>query len=483
MQLSIVFKTIGLLLMIFSFTQLPPVLVSYIQNDGEIATFISAFIVTFAGGLILWFPYRQSRKDFRIREGVLIVVCFWLVLSIFATTPFMLTDSVGYLSFSSAFFESMSGLTTTGATVINNIDDLPKSILYYRQQLQWLGGMGIIVLAVAILPLLGVGGMELYHAESSGISKERLTPKLRQTALMLWKIYIGLTIVCALSYVLAGMELFDAIGHSFSTVAIGGFSTHDESIGYFNSYQIEIVAMIFMLLSGINFSLHFVAWSNLSLKHYWRDSEFKAYIAIIIAIIFFVIVLLVFNNQYDSYIESIRHGAFQAISIATTTGFASQNFSGWTPVIPTILIVISFIGACVGSTGGGIKVVRVLVMFRLGIREIKKYIHPNAQVNVKLNHSNLTERTLTSVLGFFSLYVISFVLIMVLLMLTGMDQVSAFSSTAASMNNLGPGLGSVAENYSSITDSAKWILSISMLIGRLEVLTLIALFHKSFWRY
>ena len=232
MQLSIVFKTIGLLLMIFSFTQLPPVLVSYIQNDGEIATFISAFIVTFAGGLILWFPYRQSRKDFRIREGVLIVVCFWLVLSIFATTPFMLTDSVGYLSFSSAFFESMSGLTTTGATVINNIDDLPKSILYYRQQLQWLGGMGIIVLAVAILPLLGVGGMELYHAESSGISKERLTPKLRQTALMLWKIYIGLTIVCALSYVLAGMELFDAIGHSFSTVAIGGFSTHDESIGY-----------------------------------------------------------------------------------------------------------------------------------------------------------------------------------------------------------------------------------------------------------
>ncbi len=483
MQLSIVSKTIGLLLMIFSFTQLPPILVSYIQNDGEIATFITAFVFTFVGGLIFWFPYRQSRKDFKIREGVLIVVCFWLVLSLFATTPFLLTDSIGYLSFSSAFFESMSGLTTTGATVIDNLDQLPKSILYYRQQLQWLGGMGIIVLAVAILPLLGVGGVELYHAESSGISKDRLTPKLRQTALMLWKIYIGLTIVCALSYMLAGMDIFDAIGHSFSTVAIGGFSTHNESIGYFNSCQIEIVAMIFMLLAGVNFSLHFVTWSNLSINHYWKDSEFKAYAAIITAVIIIVVLLLIANNQYDSYLESIRHGAFQAISIATTTGFASQKFSSWVPVIPTILIIMSFVGACVGSTGGGIKVVRVLVMFRLGIREIKKYIHPNAQVNVKLNHSNLAERTLTSVLGFFSLYIISFVLILTLLMLTGMDQVSAFSSTAASMNNLGPGLGSVAENYSSVSDTAKWILSISMLIGRLEVLTLIALFHKSFWRY
>lgn len=483
MQLSIVSKTIGLLLMIFSFTQLPPILVSYIQNDGEIATFITAFVFTFVGGLIFWFPYRQSRKDFKIREGVLIVVCFWLVLSLFATTPFLLTDSIGYLSFSSAFFESMSGLTTTGATVIDNLDHLPKSILYYRQQLQWLGGMGIIVLAVAILPLLGVGGVELYHAESSGISKDRLTPKLRQTALMLWKIYIGLTIVCALSYMLAGMDIFDAIGHSFSTVAIGGFSTHNESIGYFNSCQIEIVAMIFMLLAGVNFSLHFVAWSNLSINHYWKDSEFKAYAAIITAVIIVVVLLLIANNQYDTYLESIRHGAFQAISIATTTGFASQKFSSWVPVIPTILIIMSFVGACVGSTGGGIKVVRVLVMFRLGIREIKKYIHPNAQVNVKLNHSNLAERTLTSVLGFFSLYIISFVLILTLLMLTGMDQVSAFSSTAASMNNLGPGLGSVAENYSSVSDTAKWILSISMLIGRLEVLTLIALFHKSFWRY
>jgi trk system potassium uptake protein TrkH len=483
MQLNIVFKTIGLLLMIFSFTQMPPILVSYIYQDGEVATFATSFALTFFGGMILWQPFRRTRKDFRVREGVLIVVCFWLVLSLFATIPFLLTGSPGSLTFSSAFFESMSGLTTTGATVIDNLDQLPESILYYRQQLQWLGGMGIIVLAVAILPLLGVGGMELYHAESSGISKERLTPKLRQTALMLWKIYIGFTLVCALAYVLAGMSIFDAIGHSFSTVAIGGFSTHNASIGYFDSYQIEIVAMVFMLLAGVNFSLHFVAWSNLSIKHYWKDSEFKAYITVVLAIVVAVIVLLSVNNEYESNFESLRHGTFQAISIVTTTGFSSQNFSSWTAVIPILLIFMSFIGACVGSTGGGIKVVRVLIMFRLGIREIKKYIHPNAQVNVKLNHSNLTERTLTSVLGFFSLYVISFVIILVLLMLTGLDQVSAFSATAASINNLGPGLGSVSENYSSLSDAAKWILSISMLIGRLEVLTLIALFHKSFWTY
>ena len=483
MQLNIVLKTIGLLLMIFSCTQLPPVIVSYIYQDGEISTFITSFAFTFFGGFLLWRPFKDSRKDFRIREGVLIVVCFWLVLSLFATAPFILTNSAGHLQFSSAFFESMSGLTTTGATVIANLDDIPRSVLYYRQQLQWLGGMGIIVLAVAILPLLGVGGMELYHAESSGISKERLTPKLRQTALMLWKIYIGFTIICAAGYYFAGMSIFDAIGHSFSTVAIGGFSTHNSSIGYFDSYQIEIVAMVFMLLAGINFSLHFVAWNSLSIKHYWEDSEFKAYTAIIATVIVIVVALLITNNEYDSSIESIRHGAFQAISIVTTTGYASQDFSGWIPVIPILLIFMSFIGACVGSTGGGIKVVRVLVMFRLGIREIKKYIHPNAQVNVKLNHANLTERTLTSVLGFFSLYVISFMIILLLLMLTGMDQVSAFSATAASMNNLGPGLGSVAENYSSLSDVAKWILSISMLIGRLEVLTLIALFHKSFWRY
>ena len=482
MQLSIVSKTIGLLLMVFSLAQVPPIIVDLIYSEGEYYSFLFSFALTVLGGLILWWPFKNVKKDFRLREGILIVVCFWIVLSLFGTLPFLITDSIRNLSFSDAFFESMSGLTTTGATVLSQLDDLPKSILFYRQQLQWLGGMGIIVLAVAILPLLGVGGMELYHAESSGISKDRLTPKLRNTAIALWKIYVSLTVVCAIAYCLSGMSIFDAISHSFSTVAIGGFSTHDGSIGFFNSALIEMIAMIFMFLAGINFSLHFVAWNNRSLVDYIKDSEFKTYAMVLICSSIIVIFALSLNGQYDSANETVRYGLFQTISIATTTGFTSQNYSSWPAAIPFFLITMSFIGACVGSTGGGIKVVRVLVLFRLGMKEIHKFIRPNAQVSVKLNKSSINEKALVSVLGFFSLYAISFFIILILLMFAGLDQVTAYSATAATMNNLGPGLGDVAQNYGTLSETAKWILSCSMLIGRLEVLTIIAIFHRAFWR-
>ena len=482
MQLSIVSKTIGLLLMVFSFAQVPPIIVDLIYSEGEYYSFLFSFALTVLGGLILWWPFKDIKKDFRLREGILIVVCFWIVLSLFGTLPFLITDSIRNLSFSDAFFESMSGLTTTGATVLSQLDDLPKSILFYRQQLQWLGGMGIIVLAVAILPLLGVGGMELYHAESSGISKDRLTPKLRNTAIALWKIYVSLTVVCAIAYCLSGMSIFDAISHSFSTVAIGGFSTHDGSIGFFNSASIEMIAMIFMFLAGINFSLHFVAWNNRSLVDYIKDSEFKTYAMVLICSSIIVIFALSLNGQYDSANETVRYGLFQTISIATTTGFTSQNYSSWPAAIPFFLITMSFIGACVGSTGGGIKVVRVLVLFRLGMKEIHKFIRPNAQVSVKLNKSSINEKALVSVLGFFSLYAISFFIILILLMFAGLDQVTAYSATAATINNLGPGLGDVVQNYGTLSETAKWILSCSMLIGRLEVLTIIAIFHRAFWR-
>ena len=482
MQISIVAKTIGLLLMVFSFAQVPPLIIDLIYAEGEYLSFVYSFALTVLGGLVLWWPFKEVKKDFRLREGVLIVVCFWIVLSLFGTLPFLITDSISDLSFSEAFFESMSGLTTTGATVLSQLDELPKSILFYRQQLQWLGGMGIIVLAVAVLPLLGVGGMELYHAESSGIAKDRLTPKLRNTAIALWKIYLSLTVLCALGYFLSGMSIFDAISHSFSTVAIGGFSTHDSSIGYFNSAIIETIAMFFMFLAGINFSLHFVAWNNRSLVDYIKDSEFKTYAMVLICSSIIVIIALSLNGQYESANETLRHSLFQTISIATTTGFTSQNYSSWPAAIPVFLIMMSFIGACVGSTGGGIKVVRILVMFRLGMKEIHKFIRPNAQVSVKLNKSSINEKALVSVLGFFSLYAISFFLILMLLMFAGLDQVTAYSATAATMNNLGPGLGDVAQNYGSVGEAAKWILSFSMLIGRLEVLTIIAIFHRAFWR-
>ena len=483
MQLSIVAKTLGLLLMVFSFAQVPPILVDLIYSEGEYLTFVFSFILTVFGGLVLWWPFRAIKKSFRLREGVLIVVSFWIVLSLFGTLPFLITESISNLSFSNAFFESMSGLTTTGASVLSQLDDLPKSILFYRQQLQWLGGMGIIVLAVAVLPLLGVGGMELYHAESSGIAKDRLTPKLRNTAIALWKIYLSLTVLCALAYFFSGMSIFDAISHSFSTVAIGGFSTHDSSIGYFNSIPIEMIAMFFMFLAGINFSLHFVAWNNRSLVDYIKDSEFKTYAMVLFSASAIVIIALSLNSEYGSTSETIRHSLFQTISIATTTGFTSQNYSNWPAAIPVFLIMVSFIGACVGSTGGGIKVVRVLVMFRLGMKEIHKFIRPNAQVSIKLNKASINEKALVSVLGFFSLYAISFIFIMMLLMFAGLDQVTAYSATAATMNNLGPGLGEVAQNYGSLGETAKWILSFSMLIGRLEVLTIIAIFHRAFWRH
>ena len=483
MQLSIVAKTLGLLLMVFSFAQVPPILVDLIYSEGEYLTFVFSFILTVFGGLVLWWPFRAIKKSFRLREGVLIVVSFWIVLSLFGTLPFLITESISNLSFSNAFFESMSGLTTTGATVLSQLDDLPKSILFYRQQLQWLGGMGIIVLAVAVLPLLGVGGMELYHAESSGIAKDRLTPKLRNTAIALWKIYLSLTVLCALAYFFSGMSIFDAISHSFSTVAIGGFSTHDSSIGYFNSIPIEMIAMFFMFLAGINFSLHFVAWNNRSLVDYIKDSEFKTYAMVLLSASAIVIIALSLNSEYGSTSETIRHSLFQTISIATTTGFTSQNYSNWPAAIPVFLIMVSFIGACVGSTGGGIKVVRVLVMFRLGMKEIHKFIRPNSQVSIKLNKASINEKALVSVLGFFSLYAISFIFIMMLLMFAGLDQVTAYSATAATMNNLGPGLGEVAQNYGSLGETAKWILSFSMLIGRLEVLTIIAIFHRAFWRH
>ena len=482
MQFSIVFKTIGLLLMVFSLTQLPPLLVDFIYQQNEAQSFITAFSLTLLSGFILWVPFRNTKKDFRIREGILVVVSFWFVLSLFATIPFLLSESLR-MSFSDAFFESMSGLTTTGATVLAGLDDLPKAILYYRQQLQWLGGMGIIVLAVAILPMLGVGGMELYHAESSGISKERLTPKLTQTAKALWKIYISFTVVCALGYYLAGMDAFDAIAHSYSTVAIGGFSTHDASIGYFNSSAIESVAIVFMLLAGINFSLHFFVWQKKNAFTYFQDSEFKTYLFILFSTAIIVGTYLFNSGYYPSASESVRQALFQTISIATTTGFASTNYSQWPFILPILLIFASFIGACAGSTGGGIKVVRVLLMFKLAMKEIKKFIHPNAQINIKLNHRSVTEDTLVSVWGFFSLYVIAFIMILIALMFTGLDQVSAFSATAASINNLGPGLGEVAANYGGVSDSAKWILSFSMLLGRLEILTLMALLHKAFWRF
>lgn len=482
MQLFIVQRVLGVLLMLFSVTQLSPIPISLYDNDGQITSFLMAFVFTFLIGLALWIPVRNFKQGLRLRDGFIIVVMFWVVLGLFGAIPLMLSTEP-HLPMVDAVFESVSGLTTTGATVIVGLDLLPRSILFYRQQLQWLGGMGIIVLAVAILPMLGIGGMQLYRAETPGPVKDnKLTPRITETAKALWYIYLGLTILCALAYWFAGMGLFDAVAHSFSTIAIGGFSTHDESMGYFDSPVIKIAAILFMTLSGINFSLHFVAWRNLSVAPYLLDSETRTYLLILLLISVMTIILLYTMHVVGTLEESMLIGIFQAVSITTTTGFTTAAYHLWPGAIPVILIFASFIGGCAGSTAGGIKVIRFMLLIKQGRREVMRLIHPNALIPIKVGGKPLPDRVINGVWGFFSAYVGSFVIIMVILMISGMDQITAFSAVAATINNLGPGLGKVGANYAEIGNFAKWVLCFAMLLGRLEVFTLLVILSGAFWR-
>ncbi len=482
MQRQIIQRVLGILLAWFSFTMLPPILVDVIYAEHAYAPFAVAFLITLLTGLLLWYPVRSARDDLRLRDGFLIVVLFWTVLGLFGALPLWLSNSVS-IGITDSIFESISGLTTTGATVIVNLDELPKSILFYRQALQWLGGMGIIVLAVAILPILGVGGMQLYRAETPGPVKDtKLTPRIKETAKALWYIYLSLTIACALGYWLAGMSVFDAIGHSFSTVAIGGFSTHDESIGYFRSVAIETVAIIFMLLSGLNFGLHFITWKSQSLRHYFQDAEFKTYFLVIISITIITTLFLRVNEVYLSIGDAFLKAVFHTVSIATTAGFTTSQYSLWPSFLPLLLILASFIGGCAGSTGGGMKVIRVLLLAKQGMREMMRLIHPNAKIAVKIGTKPVDGRIIEAVWGFFSAYIAVFVVMLLLLMASGLDQVTAFSAVAATLNNLGPGLGEVGANYTSINDFSKWVLCLGMLLGRLEIFTLLVVLTPAFWR-
>ena len=481
MHFAIISKVLGVLLMLFSLTLFPPVLVSVWYEDQNHLAFLAAFCITFTTGLLLWMPVYSSRQDLRTRDGFLVTALFWSVLGLFGSLPFMLSDGTN-LSFTDALFESISGLTTTGATVITGLDALPQSILYYRQQLQWLGGIGIIVIAVAILPMLGIGGMQLYRAETPGPVKDsKLTPRITETAKALFFIYLGLTVACALAYWGAGMSLFDAVGHSFSTVAIGGFSTHDASIGYFNSPPIMAICAFFMVVSGVNFALHFFGWQERSLRHYWRDPEFKFYAICILVGILITASYLHQTGIYD-WPEAWLHGGFELISVLTTTGFSTADFSAWPSFLPFMLFLFAFMGGCAGSTGGGMKVIRVLLIAKQGLREIHRLIHPNAVIPIKVGMKSVSDRVVEAVWGFFSVYVLCFILMFLLLLLTGLDFTTAFSAVGACINNLGPGLGDVALHYGDISSPAKWILCFAMLLGRLEVFTLLVLFTPMFWR-
>lgn len=482
MTASSVQRVLGLLLTLFSLTMLPPILVDLFFGDRVWPVFVGSFLIVAGVGVLLWLPVIRNRRDLRLREAFLVVAMFWLVLGAFGSAPFLLADSM-QMSVTDAVFESISGLTTTGATVLVGLDDMPAAILYYRQQLQWIGGLGIIVLAVAVLPMLGIGGMQLYRAETPGPVKEtRLTPRIAQTAKLLLFVYVGITMACGLAYWAAGMSWFDAICHSYSTVAIGGFSTHDSSIAYYDSAIVELVAVAFMCIAGANFALHFLAWRERSLRHYLIDPEFRAYAWILAGLTVIVIAYLYWQRQYESLAATLINGMFQTVSIATTTGFTTEDFAAWPGALPVLLIFASFIGGCAGSTAGGMKVVRWSLMCRQGIREFQRLVHPSAEIPVKFGSKAVDARVMDSVWGFFAAYIVVFAVSLLILLTTGLDQSTAFSAVAAALNNLGPGLGEVADGFGGLTPIAKWSLVSAMLLGRLEIFTLLVLITPMYWR-
>ncbi len=403
MQFRTIIKILGQLVALFSITMVPPALVSLIYKDGGGVPFVLAFIFSVVIGLAAYYPNRHEHGDLKAREGFLIVVLFWLVLGSFAAVPLVFLQEPN-LSLADSVFEAFSGLTTTGATVLTGIEYLPKSVLFYRQQLQWLGGMGIIVLAVAVLPMLGVGGMQLYRAETPGPVKDsKMTPRIADTAKHLWYIYVSLTIACTLAYWGAGMDWFDAICHAFSTIAIGGFSTYDASMGQFDSPLINFICVVFLLIAAINFSLHYAAVSSRSIRVYLRDPEFKVFLLIQLALVIICFTVLSSNNIYADGDETLDQAMFQAVSMSTTAGFATDNFSAWPLFLPILLIFSSFIGGCAGSTGGGMKVVRVFLLYLQGIRELNRLVHPRAIYSIKLGRKALPDKVVEAVWGFFCL--------------------------------------------------------------------------------
>ena len=462
--------------MFFSLSFVIPMAISLIFDDSALNIFIITFAIIFSLGLFGWLVSRDAGDDLSQKDGFIIITFFWVVLSIAGSIPFILIG----MPLVDAFFESMSGITTTGATVISNLDDLPESVLFYRQLLQWMGGMGLIVLAIAVMPLLGIGGGQIYKTEIPGaMNDQKLTPRIKETAQALWLIYLVLTVFCALFYYFAGMNGFDAVSHSLSTVSIGGFSTHNESIGYYNNGLIEAVCIAFMLLSALSFTLHYFAIYMKKPLKYFHDPELKFFISILLVIFSISMVVNILSTTVEA---SIRELLFHTVSIVTTTGFAIGDSSQWNPSIGFLLLIGAFIGACSGSVGGGIKSWRVLIMINYAYINLKKMIHPNAVISLKIGNKNVENDVASSVWGFFSIYVISFVILLLGLVMTGLDFESAFSAIGACLNNLGPGLGEVSQTYESVSPAGKGILSFAMILGRLEIFTLLVLFTPVFWK-
>ncbi|HVF34462.1 MAG TPA: potassium transporter TrkG [Candidatus Saccharimonadia bacterium] len=480
MRVFIVQRIIGVIVALSGAMMLPPLALSLALDDGAATAFAESLLVCLVAGGALWLPVRGARGDMRLRDGFLVTALAWVTVSLFCALPLMWAPP--QLGFADAFFESASGLTTTGATVISGLDALPKSVLLFRQTLHFYGGLGIIVLAIAVLPMLRVGGAQLFRTESAGSVKDtKLTPRIAETARALWLIFVGLNVACAIAFWIGGMNVFDAITHAFSAVATGGFGNYDASFAQFDSHLLESIAIVFMFLGGVNFALHFNAWRRATLGGYFGDSELKAYFAIALVASFVVTFELYARGAYG-FGESLRHSSFHVVSSLTTTGFTTTGFAGWSGFAPVLMILLGTIGGCAGSTAGGIKVVRIVVLLRQGAREMIQLVHPRGRFHVKLGQLSVPGQALAAVTGFCTLYAVSFLVLTLALAATGLDFLTAWSAIGATLSNLGPGLGRVGVHFGDLSDVAVWICSFAMILGRLEIFTLLVLFMPAFWK-
>jgi trk system potassium uptake protein TrkH len=478
-----VLNVFGSLLALFSLFYVLPLVSALWFRDGTFTSFAVAAVSTLALGLLIRALTRRYVRELKARDGYLLVVLAWTGMALAASIPLLIHDRE--LSFTNAYFEVMSGLTTTGATVFVGLDSMPPTINLWRHALNWFGGMGIIVLAVAVLPMLGVGGRQLYRAETPGPMKDtKLTPRITQTAKVLWLVYAGFTLACIVSLAIAGMPLFDAICHAFSALSLGGFSTHDASIGYFNSPTIEAVLILFMLVAALNFATHFTALRRLSFDAYVADPEARWVVGLILISCVLVALHVWMQGNYDDYLTALRHVTFNLVSIATDCGYASVDYNNWPVFAPFWMLLLSCVTVSSGSTGGGIKMFRSLILMKQSQREMLVLLHPTAVVPLRVGGNALPDSIAESVLAFIFLYFATVATLTFALLASGLDFVTAFSAIIACINNMGPGLNEVgpAGNYAGLTDFQKWVCALAMLAGRIEIFTLLVLFTAHFWR-
>ena len=482
-RITAVLNVLSVILVIFSLTMLVPLAVSLVSRDSAVSAYFGSAVSTFSAGALVWLATRRGRMELQPRDGFLLVTLVWTVLPAFATLPLLL--EIGGLSFTDAYFETVSGMTTTGSTVLSNIENLAPSINFWRCQLQWMGGMGIIVLAVAVLPLLGVGGSQVFRAETPGPMKDtKLTPRITETAKGLWLVYALITLLCVFAMRGAGMSWFDALLHAFTTMSLGGMSSHDASFAYWNSPAIEAVTIFFMLIAGMNFASHFLALRGRSFSAYGRDPEVRPYLGVLILSVIGIAFFLWWHGIYSNFSTALRHAAFNVVSMATTTGHASVDFNTWPMFAPVWMLFLCCFSTCSGSTGSGIKMVRAELMARQTLREFQRIIHPKAIIPVKLGGQAVENKIIFAVLAFMLVYGGSVIAMTMILAASGLDIISSFTAVIASINNTGPGLNQVgpSTNFASLTDFQTWICAIAMLLGRLELFTLIVVVTPGFWR-